>query len=249
MPVKGRLSEMDLPSLIQFTCNEGSQAQLRVQQNGQEALVYFDGGDVVHAKLGDEVGEDVIYRLLGWQDGQFTLEVDVPPPSQTIETPWSALLLDGLRRRDEEMWDGEEEDVLAEGDLVMEESEEGESMGQVRALLADLCDEVPGFLSAMVGEIDGEGVAKQVTSSLDMEDVNPQLTLMIEKIEAATERLQVGVVEDYLLTTDQSYLLVRLLGEGQFFLGIVVDKEASNLGNVRLNSRVCAERLTQALCD
>jgi DNA-binding response OmpR family regulator/predicted regulator of Ras-like GTPase activity (Roadblock/LC7/MglB family) len=99
--VHGSLSSLSLPSIIQINCEERNEARLRLRRRGQEGLLFFAQGQVVHAELGSQVGEEAVYELLRWEDGTFELEMGVSAPERTIEVGWSGLLLEGMRRIDE----------------------------------------------------------------------------------------------------------------------------------------------------
>jgi len=100
--VRGNLRSLSLPSIVQINCAERNQARLRLKRQGSEGSLFFADGEVVHAELGSQVGEEVVYELLTWEDGDFELEMDVSSPERTITTGWSSLLLEGMRRLDEE---------------------------------------------------------------------------------------------------------------------------------------------------
>jgi prepilin-type processing-associated H-X9-DG protein len=100
--VRGDLRTMSLASIFQINCTELNQARLRIRHGGQEGNVYFADGNVVHAELGSQVAEEAIYEMLGWEDGDFELEMDVPAPRRTVTAGWSGLLLEGMRLLDEQ---------------------------------------------------------------------------------------------------------------------------------------------------
>ncbi len=102
MAVQGNLIDISLSSLISINCNEMNQARLHVKHQDQEGTVFFDEGDIVHMTLGSQEGEDVIFELLTWEDGTFELTRDVRAPKRSVQTNWSHLLLEGLRRMDEQ---------------------------------------------------------------------------------------------------------------------------------------------------
>jgi predicted regulator of Ras-like GTPase activity (Roadblock/LC7/MglB family) len=101
MSLQGNLQDMAVADLIQHNCQDRKTARLEVEHNGQIATLFFHEGDVQHAAMGNLQGEEVVYRLLDWQEGQFTLEMDQTPPTVTINRSWSSLLLEGARRLDE----------------------------------------------------------------------------------------------------------------------------------------------------
>jgi predicted regulator of Ras-like GTPase activity (Roadblock/LC7/MglB family) len=102
MAMQGRLGDMSVADLIQHTCQDGKTAKLQMENLGQTAQIFFDGGQVVHATLGELSGEAAVYQALTWIDGSFNLEVDVAPPARSISRSYAALLLEGARRIDED---------------------------------------------------------------------------------------------------------------------------------------------------
>jgi predicted regulator of Ras-like GTPase activity (Roadblock/LC7/MglB family) len=120
MAVQGNLKDMRLASLISINCNEMNQARLLLRHRGQEATLFFEGGNIVHMALDSQEGEEVIYELLTWEEGEFELEQGVPPPRHTVTTGWSGLVLEGMHRIDESTagweveWDGIEAEEAKE---------------------------------------------------------------------------------------------------------------------------------------
>ena len=236
MAIEGRLNEMDLPALVQHACTEGHQARLSMSRGGDEAEIYFDGGNVVHATLNDQVGEEVFYHLLRWDDGKFALESSVAPPAHTIDTPWSALLVNGLQQYDEETWDALED-----------QQEEYEMPENIQDILMELSEQVTGFVSAAVVGMDGLGIADHAASDVDVEAINAQMTLLVKLVDTTVTKLTADEVEDYLLTTEKAYLLVRFLEGKEYYLGIAAARDTAKLGNLRLNSRLYSDRLQKAM--
>lgn len=237
MAIQGRLSEMDLPTLIQYACNEGQAARLTITQEEREAVFYFAAGNIVHAVLGDHTGEEVVYQVVRWQKGEFILESPVTAPDHTIETPWSALLMDGLQRFDEETWDNTAHD---EEDYEMPEN--------IRDILEELGGQVPGFVATSVVGMDGLGIADYSVGGVDVEAINAQMTLLLKLVQTTINKLdEDDAVDDYLLTTENAYLLVRFLEDDDYYLGLAADRQNTKLGSMRLNSKIYAERVNKAL--
>jgi predicted regulator of Ras-like GTPase activity (Roadblock/LC7/MglB family) len=240
MALAGNLRDMALTDLIQITCQEQRQACLILRQGGEEAKLYFDEGEIVHAQMGDLQGEEVVYQTLAWHDGEFEMETGVTPTSRTIETPWSALLMNGLQRYDEDLWD--------ETELFKETDDMARRKANIQELLTEMGEEVQGFMAAAVVGMDGLGIADHVLdASLDMESVTAQLTLLIKLVQTSIGKLDAGEIEDNLLTTGSAYLMTRFLGDTGYFVGIMADRNDANLGNMRLYSRIYAERLAEAM--
>jgi hypothetical protein len=102
MALKGNLQDMKLSDIVQVACKGRKQACLRITSRDRQASLFFEKGQVVHAILDSKEGEEVVYELLTWEDGVFEVEQEVAPPKLTITTNWQGLLLEGMRRVDEQ---------------------------------------------------------------------------------------------------------------------------------------------------
>jgi hypothetical protein len=107
--VSGNLRDMSLTSVVQIICTDMKSAKLVLRQsnsvsNGekQEGTIFFENGQIVHAMVGSLRGAKAFYELLGWTEGSFQMESNVVAPRQTITVPWAHLLLEGVRRLDEQ---------------------------------------------------------------------------------------------------------------------------------------------------
>lgn len=119
--------------------------------------------------------------------------------------------------------------------------------GELDNLLMNLSKEVDGFVAASVVGMDGLGIADYTEGTLNTEAVNAQMTLLFKLVNTTVAKLLTDDVEDFLLTTERDYLLVRYLSDTNFYLGITADRHKANLGNMRLISRIYAERLSKAM--
>ncbi|MBN1936822.1 MAG: DUF4388 domain-containing protein [Anaerolineae bacterium] len=124
-----------MTTLISINCTECNQSRLRVWTANQEANLFFDEGQIVHIKLGQQQGEEAVYELLTWEEGQFELEMGVSTPLRTVSTPWSNLVLEGMRMIDE---DDPRAEINLEGWLENDEQDILEhSIRDVEQLIAD----------------------------------------------------------------------------------------------------------------
>lgn len=238
MTIKGNLKDMNLPSIVTLNCNEGNQACLRINNKGREAAIFFDDGQVVHAALDSEEGEEVVYELLTWDKGTFEMEQNVSPPKRTITTNWSVLLLDGMRRIDEGAanWDGSNK-MEFEGKEVRMMAKKG----AVAARLEEMAKEIPGFVAGAVVGSDGLAIAEHVPTDFDIEAACSQFALVMQLVQKSAAQIGSNTIEDNLVTSKDRYILTRYLGDGSYFLVTAVEKAGSSLGNVRLVTRLFSE--------
>lgn len=107
MAITGDLQDISVPILLQSILQEGGQAQIRLTNEGESATVYLEDGRLTYAHYKapnqtELIGEQAVFRLLHWQNGQFTLLRQILAPLQTnIQQSWDYLLMEGLRQVDE----------------------------------------------------------------------------------------------------------------------------------------------------
>jgi len=136
MAMQGSLRDMDVATLIQHNCQDRKTAQLEVTQHGKMAALFFKGGNVVYATMEDFQGEEVIYQIVSWHEGNFSLELNVEPPDQNINRSWSSLLLEAARQMDENSQ--EIADLIAEATPPEAPSHLHETLAEAMSQSADV---------------------------------------------------------------------------------------------------------------
>jgi len=63
--------------------------------------IYLKDGQIVHAVLDEIKGEEAVYELAIWNDGEFNFEPDVEPDTKSINKSNTNLLMEAARRLDE----------------------------------------------------------------------------------------------------------------------------------------------------
>lgn len=100
MTVRGDLSELSLPLLIQLACGRGQTALLTLtHQRLEHGQIMFKNGELIHAESGETIGEAAVYEMLSWQTGQFKLTQETAQPKRnTVYISWKQLLAEGKRK-------------------------------------------------------------------------------------------------------------------------------------------------------
>ena len=101
MAVKGELADLSLAELIEFFCNQRKTGRLTVSYPHAPAYFYLQSGSVVHASVGSLRGIEAVYYALTQSNASFNFSTAYEPPDQTINQPWTSVVLEGLRRMDE----------------------------------------------------------------------------------------------------------------------------------------------------
>ena len=106
MALTGHLSDLSLSELIEFFCNQRKSGRLKVLYPQGAGYFYLQAGSVVDARIGVLHGIDAVYYALTLPNAEFEFSVDVEAKSRTINQPWTQVVLEGLRRLDENIAPG-----------------------------------------------------------------------------------------------------------------------------------------------
>src|SRR5215831_4458012 len=101
MALKGELTDLSLAELIEFFCNQRKTGRLTVSYPQAPAYFYLQSGSVVHASIGSLRGIDAVFYALTQSNASFNFSSADEAPAQTINQPWTSVVLEGLRRMDE----------------------------------------------------------------------------------------------------------------------------------------------------
>ena len=100
--VSGSLQEMALPDLIQMIANGRKNGILKVRDGASQGELMFQDGSIHDARFGELSGAEAVYGVLRLSEGDFTLEPQTAPVADVIGIPTHYLLLEAMRRLDEE---------------------------------------------------------------------------------------------------------------------------------------------------
>src|SRR5215217_455295 len=101
MALTGHLSDLSLSELIEFFCNQRKSGRLKVLYPQGAGFFYLQAGSVVDARIGVLHGIDAVYYALTLPNAKFEFSADLEAGSRTINQPWTQVVLEGLRRLDE----------------------------------------------------------------------------------------------------------------------------------------------------
>ena len=104
MALAGDFREIAFSDVVQLYCHSRRTAMLVVHcaKTGKAlGFFYFEGGELVDAKLEDAEALDAVYRAMELKEGTFHVVLDARAPQRRIFEPVGAMLLEGMRRMDE----------------------------------------------------------------------------------------------------------------------------------------------------
>jgi CheY-like chemotaxis protein len=97
----GSVDAVDILEYVQFLMLSGRETVLEVVSNlGTRAVLFLEGGSVVHAACGTVCGEEAFHRCMEFKGGTFSHLAWNDPGTITINKPGDFLLMEAARRRD-----------------------------------------------------------------------------------------------------------------------------------------------------
>jgi len=166
----GEILNLQLVDILQMGCLGKFTMALVVTQGEQEGVIYIDNGEIVHAEVDGMEGEEAFFAILDWEEGRFISHSGVLPPKKTITVPWERLLLEGVRRKDEEVQKARRK-VNIERVPSGEDVEEIDIGEVIRSKLKEL-KRLKGYEGAVWTDDRGEEV---IVDSTDPKGVDPFL--------------------------------------------------------------------------
>ncbi len=101
MSFQGSLKELPLADIVQLVAVSGKTGMFSLTRGVDRGAVYIQNGQITHAKVNDIEGEDAIYALALWNEGQFQFSAGVDADARTITRSNTNLLMEAARRSDE----------------------------------------------------------------------------------------------------------------------------------------------------
>ena len=101
--IQGRLEEMSMIDLMQSLEMGQKSCRLVVKKGSEAGELYFAGGQCRDAQSGEVEGDDAVYRVLLWTEGEFEIDFGAANVSNRTTTTrnTTGLLMEAMRLMDE----------------------------------------------------------------------------------------------------------------------------------------------------
>jgi CheY-like chemotaxis protein len=101
--IQGRLEEMSMIDLMQSLEMGQKSCRLIVRQGGAQGELYFASGQCRDAKIGGAEGDEAVYKVVLWTEGEFEIDFNAANAStrKTTTRNTTGLLLEAMRLMDE----------------------------------------------------------------------------------------------------------------------------------------------------
>ena len=103
------------------------------------------------------------------------------------------------------------------------------------------------FIATEIVGVDGLPISEtSMNPDFDSSVISARLAMVMKLSTKVSEKMKLGIVEDSLVTTDKTFMLIRFLGDGSYYWRVAVSKDAT-LGVVRMLMTEYAGRLWDAI--
>jgi CheY-like chemotaxis protein len=101
--IQGRLEEMSMIDLMQSLEMGQKSCRLAVRKGGEQGELYFASGQCRDAKIGKVEGDDAVYKVVLWTEGEFEIDFNAANASTRTTTTrnTTGLLMEAMRLMDE----------------------------------------------------------------------------------------------------------------------------------------------------
>src|SRR5580692_1816886 len=106
--LRGSLSQMNVIDLVQ-SLEMGRKSCLLTMTNADDKCeIYFSQGQAKHAAYGSTMGDEAVFKVLRWTDGNFQIDFTKGTDKESTTLNTQGLLMEGLRLLDEAQRDAAE---------------------------------------------------------------------------------------------------------------------------------------------
>ena len=99
--IQGRLEELNIADLMQSLEMGQKSCQLTVRRGMQQCEMFFVSGQCRHAQLGELIGEEAVFPVVQWTEGEFEIDFTSTTETSTITRGTTGLLMEAMRLMDE----------------------------------------------------------------------------------------------------------------------------------------------------
>lgn len=101
MAFQGSLDELPLPDIIQLVSVSGKTGVFDLRRGTRTGQIFLRDGQIVHAHTSRLEGDEAVYELATWADGDFSFSQGLDAPHRSIDKSNTNLLMEAARRIDE----------------------------------------------------------------------------------------------------------------------------------------------------
>lgn len=218
------LRGLSVSSFLQLLAMERKTCTVRVKRGADTGLLFFRKGRVLDASLGERTSLDAAFELLTWEEAEITVENHCRVKNDSINIGLEGLLLEAMRRKDEEergpgsSRPHAEEPTHRRSDMALED------------YLQEF-KEIKGYLASGVMDFTGETlVTDSVSSNVDLEATGAVFNDIFRNAHEASGKIGLEACQKMSISTPKGLIVMQCSGVDapSHLHGIVVLQQDGN---------------------
>jgi CheY-like chemotaxis protein len=231
---KGNVADFQLSDIIQLNCLGRLTSALEITHGQEVGTIYFDEGNIVQAETSHLEGENAFYYIMNWHGGEFTVKRNKRTTRETISKGWQSLLLEAMRRVDE-------------NSTTVVEQKEREKRQRVHKIhrLVNPVFKSKGVDFVLIHNRAGFPITflpENEDSNLEATDLGNQLSVFFADLKKLQQHLQTTKAQFFELHFGNLVLLSRKIPNKDIYVTVSGDTDV-NVGFVRLELRKAVKEI------
>lgn len=192
---------LHLNDLIQMVCLSRSDLSIHVKSILGNGSILVREGEIQHAQTDSLQGEAAFFEIMRWRDGQFEMNHAQETATRSVNKPWEHLLLEAMRRRDEDTVEHHRAVLADFEENCLEDNEEGGLDEELDSVFDELArasrefteEELEEFAHTPDPELKGFEVSSEETRILKVlvVDDSPFFSRQLKKMLEENSRIHV----------------------------------------------------------
>ncbi len=224
---EGRISDFQLSDLIQMNCLGRLTNAISVETIDKSGAIYFEDGNIIHANVGDLDGDEAFYEIISWQGGSFAINKDAKADKESILKGWQSLMLEGLRRSDEQR----ETDESMDSEAIRKQ--------QVNEVFGKFI-KTKGIHLLILFDKSGKPFVTQLNKKYedkyDVDKIKEQIEAVIKQEKKLSALLNLNTKKEVTIEYKEGLLKITWLPDADGFLLLLAD-QTSNFGLLRIETK------------
>lgn len=234
----GSVSNFQLSDIVQLNCLGRLTSALKVVHEDEEGHIYFDRGNIVHAETNRFEGENAFYYILSWQGGVFSVDQNKKARIESINKGWQSLLLEALRRSDENSGALIEEKEREKQQRILKIHQELQTILKSKGVRFILVHNSAGFPITYL--------QKNSQANLEIEEIGNQISNIYKGLEKTEGVLYLPPAAFFEIHFKDQLLISKKFFDKDAIISILADMQI-NIGYLRLELRKVMKEIKDLL--
>lgn len=250
---QGEMSSQSLVDILQFYIQNQSCVNIKINHSAVTGEIWISDGRILHATTKSNYGIDAFYEMLSWEDGHFKVNLNRKPDDESIQKPWTELILEyyvlvdegmakksNFKKRDDSIVDVDFSDLMPPSVPKEQKPQiKKNSSTNIKSFKDKFKTimELDGIVAAAIVDITiGMPIIQESKKNINLDSYCAYMVEVVKSHKNFLSQLEIkDKIEDIVINLDKNYHIVTfILKQDNLFIYVILDKDGSNLGMARL---------------